>query len=243
MSLLWYPAADTRYKGNSAGSFDPSYPMRGVLHTTEGASAAGAIGAYRQHNSWPHFTVDRSGVVYQHVAIDRAARSLQNASGGVETNRAGAIQIEVVGRAAEPNWPLAQVQAMILLMRWVEQEAGVKPFAPRFGANQEYGLKNPLEFSQDNWRTFAGWCGHQHVPENSHWDPGAIAIANLLPTEVTVPEAPPPNIDINSPAGFVAAGIAALCDSNGVCTGYLILGTDGGVFGFGPGARYFGRVS
>lgn len=61
--------------------------------------------------------------------------------------------------------------------------------------------------------------------------------------EATVPETPaPPVVDINSPAGIVAVGISALCDSNGVCTGYLILGTDGGVFGFGPGARYFGRV-
>lgn len=63
------------------------------------------------------------------------------------------------------------------------------------------------------------------------------------PQEVPVPDATP-NIDIQD-AGehFVAAGIAALCDSNGHCTGYLILGKDGGVFGFGPGAQYYGRVS
>lgn len=246
MSLLWYPLADTRVPGNSAGSFDPSYPMRGVLHTTEGGIAHGAFAAYRSANSWPHFTVAMDGTVYQHLAIDRAARSLQNLSGGVETNRAGAIQIEVCGKAAQTNWPLAQVQAMILLMRWIEAQTGIRPIAPAFGGNAEYGQRNPLEFTHEQWRTFNGWCGHQHVPENSHWDPGAIAIANLLPTEVPMPEtpaAPPPNIDIQSPPGFVAAGIAALCNSEGVCTGYLILGTDGGVFGFGPGARYFGRVS
>lgn len=82
----------------------------------------------------------------------------------------------------------------------------------------------------------------------AHWNHVHVAVKSgtiLQPKEVVVPDvpAPPPNIDIQSPPGFVAASIAALCDSNGVCTGYLILGTDGGVFGFGPGARYFGRVS
>ncbi len=239
---MWYPQADRTVPGNNAGDFLTG-PRRGVLHTTEGGSATGAFGAYRTHNSWPHFTVGQGGKVYQHVSLDKAARSLQNQSGGVETNRQGAIQIEVVGYASKPNWPLAQVGAMILLMRWIEATAGVKPVAPVFGDSKQYGLRNPLEFTPSEWNAFNGWCGHQHVPENSHWDPGAIAIANLLPTEATMPDAPPPNIDIQSPPGFVAAGIAALCDSAGVCTGYLILGTDGGVFGFGPGSRYFGRVS
>ena len=242
--LTTYPAADQSSPGNNAGAFLPG-PMRGVLHTTEGGSAAGAIGAYKKHNSWPHFTVAQDGKVYQHVPLDRAARSLQNQSGGVETNRQGAIQIEVVGYAARPDWPLAQVTAMILLMRWIEAQTGIKPGTfPVFGDSKQYGLRNPLEFTPAQWNDFNGWCGHQHVPENSHWDPGAINIANLLPTEVFMPEnEAPPIIDIQSPEGVVAQGIAALCNSEGVCTGYLILGTDGGVFGFGPGARYFGRVS
>lgn len=238
----WYPSAQ-RSPGNSSGAYTGG-PFKGVLHTTEGGSAAGAIAAYKANNSWPHFTVGLDGIVYQHVGIDVAARSLQNKSGGVQTNRDSAIQIEVVGWASKPNWPLAQVAAMILLMRWIEAEAGVKPKAPVFGSNEQYGEGNPLEFSQAEWDAWDGWCGHQHVPENSHWDPGAIQIVNLLPAqEATMPDAPPPNYDIDSPDKFVAAGIAALCDSAGNCTGYLILGTDGGVFGFGPGAKYYGRVS
>lgn len=240
--LTTYPAADLSVPGNHAGDFLPG-PMRGVLHTTEGTIAHGAFAAYRKHNSWPHFTVAMDGTVYQHVPLNKAARSLQNQSGGVQTNRQGAIQIEVCGKAANPNWPLAQVAAVILLMRWIEAQTGIKPYGPEFGSNQQYGLRNPLEFSPAEWEAFNGWCGHQHVPENSHWDPGAITLANLLPTEVSMPEnEAPPIIDIQSPEGVVAQGIAALCNSEGVCTGYLILGTDGGVFGFGPGARYFGRV-
>ncbi len=239
---MWYPQADLTVPGNHAGDFLPSL-KRGVLHTTEGTSAAGAFGAYKQHNSWPHFTVDQAGKVWQHIALDKAARSLQNLSGGVQTNRLGAIQIEVVGTAANPNWPLAQAQAMILLMRWIEANTGIKPVAPVFGDNKQYGLNNPLEMSFADWEAFNGWCGHQHVPENSHWDPGAIAIQNLLPTEVTMPDTPPPVYKINRVEGQpLVAGFAALCDSAGNCTGYLMVGADGGVFSFGPGGRYFGRV-
>lgn len=30
------------------------------------------------------------------------------------------------------------------------------------------------------WKTFSGWCGHQHVPGETHYDPGAINIGQLL---------------------------------------------------------------
>jgi hypothetical protein len=34
--------------------------------------------------------------------------------------------------------------------------------------------------SVEEWKVFSGWCGHQHVPSESHWDPGAINISQLL---------------------------------------------------------------
>jgi hypothetical protein len=34
--------------------------------------------------------------------------------------------------------------------------------------------------SVDEWNRFAGWCGHQHVPGETHWDPGAIDIDAIL---------------------------------------------------------------
>lgn len=176
----WYPGA-TIITGNNAGTFVAGYTKKGILHTTEGSTAAGAIQAYKNANSWPHFTVHFT--VYQHIAIDKAARALKNLSGGVETNRGGAIQIEVVGFASEAGaWPAGQVAALKKLMRWIEAETGIKPHGPVFGSNAQYGLNNPLEFTNAYWKTFDGWCGHQHVPENKHWDPGAINIATLLPS-------------------------------------------------------------
>lgn len=187
----WYPNAFKR-PGNDAGDFVAGYAKKGLLHTTEGSSAAGAIGAYTVNNSWPHFTVDQLGNVYQHISIDRAARSLENAPGGVETNRGGPVQIEVVGFASHPVWPELQVKALILLMRWIETNAGVKPVGVTFGGAEQAGLHNPLEFSNAQWIAYNGWCGHQHVPENGHWDPGAININNFLPPQGVKPMYDPP---------------------------------------------------
>ena len=39
--------------------------------------------------------------------------------------------------------------------------------------------------SNSEWMAFSGWCGHQHVPENDHWDPGRINISRLLMTAGT----------------------------------------------------------
>jgi hypothetical protein len=44
--------------------------------------------------------------------------------------------------------------------------------------------------SAAEWDTFTGWCGHQHIPENDHTDPGALPIARLLahPAAAVSPE-------------------------------------------------------
>jgi hypothetical protein len=187
-----YPIAKI-IKGNSAGAFVTGYPPRGLLHTTEGSSAAGAFGAYRSNNSWPHFTVDRAGLVYQHLSVDVAARSLENPPGGVETNRAHCIQIEIVGYAAQPTQhPAEQMAALAALMRWVEATCGVPPVGAVFHGGGSAAVA-PYRFTADQWRRWSGWCGHQHCPEQTHghWDPGLIDIAALFPATPAPEPAPP----------------------------------------------------
>lgn len=171
-------------------------PARGVLHTTEGASAEGAFGAFRANGDWPHFTVTIEGgrfVVYQHLPINVGACSLEHRSGTVETNRQSAIQIEIVGAAASsPAFPQAYLAGLAKLMRWIEASANVKPIStvawhpyPSSG-----GDNNGVRLSDAAWAAYNGWCGHMHVPHQEHGDPGAIDIHALLLGATPAPPLP-----------------------------------------------------
>lgn len=157
--ILWYPKA-TKKVFENAGSFISGSLYRGVLHTTEGTSPAGAFAAYKTNRSAPHFTVD-ADKVYQHIPLDKAARSLLNPAGGVETNLLGAIQIENVGFAKDG---LKYSDTLRDLLRWIEEQTGIGAYYPALN----------VRFSPQQWVVYNGWCGHIHVPENDHTDPGPV---------------------------------------------------------------------
>jgi hypothetical protein len=167
---LYLPGVQ-RVRGNHAGTFVPS-PPKIVWHTTEGASIEGAIGAYRAHNAWPHFTLDpKSGRLVQHLPLNRAGRALEHRSGTVETNRAHAIQVELVGFAKESSgWSSERYERIARLARQLEAAVGVprRAFATFTLSGQR--------LSDSAWLHGTGHCGHQHVPHNNHSDPGALRI-------------------------------------------------------------------
>jgi hedgehog signaling domain-containing protein/N-acetylmuramoyl-L-alanine amidase-like protein len=161
--------------GTTTGGSYISGPFKIVHHTTEGSSYEGAVEAYRDHNSPPHFTVD-STTIYQHIDTSDAARALKNPPGGVHTNRDSAIQIEVVGFAGRPKNPQT-LGNVARLCRWIEETHEV----PRVWPN---GLPRPPRDGRDpgshnrnavNWDSLGGHYGHCHVPENTHWDPAYTA--------------------------------------------------------------------
>jgi hypothetical protein len=170
---------------NDSGPF-VSGPPRGVLHTTEGSSFAGARGAFVEHNSWPHFTItheDGPVVIHQHLPVNVSGRSLEHRHGTVETNRQSAIQIEIVGFAAHSqDFPQSYLDGIARLMRWIELHAGVA----RTSSVQFVAPGHEQRLSDDAWLNYAGWCGHQHVPHNDHNDPGAIPMAALLRIDAAV---------------------------------------------------------
>lgn len=43
-----------------------------------------------------------------------------------------------------------------------------------------YGTGAAQRLSGSAWQTYRGVCGHMHVPENSHGDPGNIPIGSIL---------------------------------------------------------------
>ena len=160
-------------------------PFKIVHHTTEGSTAQGAMAAFQQNKSDPHFTVDTTAI-YQHVDTNEGARALRNDPGGVQTNRDSAIQIELVGFAHLPKDRRALTN-LARLCRWIEATHGV----PRVWPN---GLPRPAKNGGDPgghnrnavvWDTQSGHYGHCHVPENTHWDPAYSAAEVTFLMEAT----------------------------------------------------------
>lgn len=164
-----------------------------VLHTTEGSGYTD----YGNGGSAPHFTVKPGPAddahIRQHIPTTEASKALENRSGGVETNNAGVIQIEIVGSCdrtyAEKNGlrctedygdeDLASVAAVVA---WICEAHGIPLDVGDLDwptTNAAY-LDAPQRMSGEEWTEYAGICGHTHVPENVHWDPGALPVARLL---------------------------------------------------------------
>lgn len=187
----WYPPAIDNWAPSNAGDFLGPVEI-GVLHSTESSRFVPQKDNYYGHQNYPHFTVaNQDGVFksWQHISIRKAARALANRSGGVQTNREGCIQIEVVGFAKSPfTQDQVIVAGLSRLMRWIESQTKVpRSCGVKFVSYPEsYGLAASQRLSPSEWVNYKGWLGHQHVPENSHGDPGAINISKLLATDSVV---------------------------------------------------------
>lgn len=87
-----------------------------------------------------------------------------------------------------PDWALAEVA---WLVRWLHEQHGVPLTCVRdwlaYGVDARrpgvvpasYGA-SPARMTFEEWRNFTGWCGHQHVPENDHGDPGSMDFARVI---------------------------------------------------------------
>jgi hypothetical protein len=149
-------------------------------HSTEGSTIEGAIGAYRQKRASPHFTIDPSRKrLVQHISVFRAARALEHRSGTVETNRARTVQVEIVGNATNMS-RLARDQLEFIadLARWIERTMKVPSTATVEFVPFPSGF--PRRLAGQAWLDYSGHHGHMHVPGQSHEDPGALAIRNIL---------------------------------------------------------------
>jgi hypothetical protein len=193
-----YPGASTAYW---YGSRYPGSAMESnviVWHTTEGTSLPGYSGGTSAPNftAKPDFKAKRL-VWYQHFDFDVSARALVNKAGGVETNTLNVCQVEIVGtcdpsthaRWAKagyahlytpdlPDWAIRDLGAFA---RWANVNHGV-PLSSglTFKAYPSSYGNSSVRMSASRWNAFKGHCGHQHVPENDHGDPGALPMAAIL---------------------------------------------------------------
>ncbi|MFH8804042.1 hypothetical protein ACH4F6_31390 [Streptomyces sp. NPDC017936] len=182
----------------------------GVIHTTEGRTLPSYNGGSIAPTvtGVPDIAAKRIRW-YQHYDVDESARALANKLGGVSTNTANAFQIELVGTCDDskaktwdgkragvdylhwptaPDWALAEVG---WLVRWLYDYHGVPMTCVRdwlaYGKDSRrpgitpasYGA-SPARMSFAEWQAFKGWCGHQHVPENDHGDPGSMDFARVI---------------------------------------------------------------
>lgn len=144
----------------------------------------------------PHCTVravpGKGIVVREHTPFSQHAKALMNLPGGVETNRRGVIQFELIGtcdpihkgKSAWFYWPDADdvvLKALADYLRPIHAKYRIPAKAPKFLAYpSSYGGERGQRMSFAAWNSFKGICGHQHVPENDHGDPGAFPIDKLL---------------------------------------------------------------
>lgn len=203
MSDLWLPGWERDTISNhGGGSYVGDDPWRITLHTTEGSSIAGAVAAYEKHGVPPHGTVDpRTRRRVQHIPLNRSAYALKNIGGGVETNRIHNVQFEIVWFAKDG--PLMPDD----MLRWLGEEViapvralvPVSLVCPQFVGPESGTIASASarqRFTHDAWRRFNGVCGHQHVPENDHWDPGRLDVPAILRyASGTTPAPPTPEED------------------------------------------------
>jgi len=152
-----------------------------LVHTIEGSWPSngdweGGTTTLDQHGYWPHFIVakDKSGKlrIGQYLPLDQGGRALSTG------NQDGVIQVEVGGKADRPFTSAdgdltAAVKALYAAVR------GAIPTIPaaanvKFYGSSAYGKNAPQRIPQAQFKSLSGICGHQHVYNNDHWDPGQI---------------------------------------------------------------------
>ncbi|MFJ6729977.1 hypothetical protein ACIQPQ_34270 [Streptomyces sp. NPDC091281] len=197
-----YPGASKAYWFQGAYPGDAQEVNVVVLHTTEGRS----VPTYGGGASAPNLTAlpdipRRRLSWYQHFDFDRSARALVNKPGGVNTNTLNVSQAELVGTCdpatrqawvkaghrqdvdfiywpEAPDWALAGVAAFLA---WAHAQHGVPLTGPKsWKAYPASAGANGVRMTFAVWEDFRGICGHMHVPENTHGDPGAIDFDRIL---------------------------------------------------------------
>ncbi len=174
-----------------------------VWHTTEGMTLPDYGGGASAPNltAKPDFTNKRLNW-HQHFDIDRSARALVDSAGGAATNRGNAVQVELIGTCdpatmkrwvsqgrkqnsdfifwpEAPDWALAEVAKFVT---WLHENHDVKirSTVTWKAYPGSYGVSNPNRLTASEWGAYYGHLGHQHVPENSHGDPGNINFARII---------------------------------------------------------------
>jgi len=186
----------------------PSTPGRIVLHTTEGLRlfdypypphfTLGLAGGEHSLKAGKYWTpagyvtlAVGDEVKHQHCDLNLTNYALLHRSGDPETNHEGIhnVGVEIISMAASPpNW---SDRMYGLVAGWLADVVRAIPsltpaldnYPEKWSAKGSWGFSTPYRVSWDTWQKGLNglptlW-GHQHVPGNDHWDPGALDIVKL----------------------------------------------------------------
>lgn len=198
MATAWLPGVDRIPNERSeGGSYVDGVPWRFTGHTTEAVptSIAGAVAMAGRHPYPPHLWgwPERDWLV-QTVRLDRSAFALKHPAGTPETNKMRALQIEIIGYAkdsgSKPEWWAEWIgENVVLRLIQAGYPINLDRVAPTTGEDGS-GTGGAVRMSRAQWRAFDGLSVHANVPDNTHWDMGAIdleRVANAArePTPIT----------------------------------------------------------
>lgn len=208
-----YPGADTSNWWHDAYPGNAMESNVVVWHSTEGTG----LPDYDGGASAPTFTAvpdfkAQKIIWYQHFGVDESARALVNKAGGVQTNTLNVVQVEISGTcdpATHAKWVRAKrdhlytpelpdwaIRDFAAFTRWLSDNHGIPmTTGVKFVAYPPQNDDDRMSFEE--WNDYRGHCGHQHVPENDHGDPGAFPIQAILDlakggSTPTTPDPKPP---------------------------------------------------
>lgn len=189
MSDIWVPGfpRDESIMGKGGGTYSGG-PGKFLWHTTEGGWDS-SMSVFRSKLTAPHVMADpKARRRVQFIPLNRSAYALRNLSGGVETNRDSVLQVEIVWWAARAHeltdgdleWLGTEVLAP--MVDAAPFDIDITQFPRFYGPDAGFTLASasaPQRMSAATWDGWNGQVGHQHAPENEHWDPGALDVGTI----------------------------------------------------------------
>jgi hypothetical protein len=183
----WIPVMNPRSGGGTYATDYYGYPYRIILHTMESRG----MGNPATHQYPPHLWYNpATREKVQTVPLDRAGFALyQGGDAPHYTNKARALQVELVGYAEEAgSWPdqyLVNIAQDVVapLCQWVASQGGRINLGnvPLPGAIPNSAREDaPQRFDPQVWADFDGLAAHRHVPMgDDHWDTGALDLRRI----------------------------------------------------------------
>lgn len=195
---LWLPNVERIVGPHRLGGTMAGGPPRAVHHITwDALNSKGErprfknVSNYLVHEGYePHLMIDPIlGTAVQFMPFNRAAYALRNLDGGVDTNREGSACIQVEWFFS-PNCVVNGKRYETL------KDTPMKGLDTFMALCEEYGIPAEWPMGEPTWRSHrtsktweskAGHYGHCHVPENTHNDPGPMALPAAAPIQTGDP--------------------------------------------------------